>query len=205
MDQRHLKTLAWMMVGMIQAGGISLTAWAPYVVSRAQYAQSTVRRLRRWLDNDTSDVLSLYGPGRQHAFAEWGEQALSVALDTARLWHTYCGIGLAVIYRGRAVPLVWCVRHPGSAQVAFEGYRDLLARAALLLPRSCTVGFWAERGFADTEWMAPLHRLGWHWRLRIQRSFGLSRRGRPRCKVERLAVARGQACCWQPVSIPAKR
>ena len=28
-DQRHLKTLAWMMVGLLQAGWINLTAWAP--------------------------------------------------------------------------------------------------------------------------------------------------------------------------------
>ena len=41
-DQRHLTTLAWMMVGLIHSGWINLTAWAPYVVSapstrRVQY------------------------------------------------------------------------------------------------------------------------------------------------------------------------
>ena len=61
-DLRRLKTLAWMMVGLIHAGSISLSAWAPYVVSRAQYAQSTVRRFRRWLDNDQIDIMALYGP-----------------------------------------------------------------------------------------------------------------------------------------------
>jgi GNAT superfamily N-acetyltransferase len=120
------------------------------------------------------------------------------------LWNTYCLIRLSVIYRGRAVPLVWCVLQHGSAQVVFEVYPDLLARAALLLPRHCKVILLADRGFADTELMAYLQRLGWHWRIRIKRSFGLSRRGRPRCKVERLAVARGQACCWQQVSITEK-
>ena len=78
-DQRHLKTLAWMMVGLIQAGWISLTAWAPDVGSRAQDAQSTGRRFRRWLDNDKIDVVSLYGPLIEHAVEEWGEQVLSVA------------------------------------------------------------------------------------------------------------------------------
>ena len=34
-DRRHLKTLAWLMVGVIQARVVSLTAWAPYVHSRA--------------------------------------------------------------------------------------------------------------------------------------------------------------------------
>ena len=205
LDQRHLKTLAWMMVGLIQAGGISLPAWAPYVVSRAQYAQSTVRRFRRWLDNDKIDVLSLYGPCMQHALAEWGEQALYVALDTSMLWNTYCLIRLSVIYRGRAVPLVWGVLHHGSAQVAFEVYRDLLERAALLLPRSCKVIFLADRGFADTELMAHLHRLGWHWRIRIKSSFWLYRRGRRHCKVERLSVARGHASFWHQVCITEKR
>jgi len=71
----------------------------------------------------------------QQAVAAWGAQALYVALDTAMLWNTSCLVRLSVIYRGRAVPLVWCVLQHGSAQVAFEVYRDLLERAALLLPR----------------------------------------------------------------------
>ena len=204
-DLRRLKTLAWMMVGLIQAGGISLPAWAPYVVSRAQYAQSTVRRFRRWLDNDKIDALALYGPLIEQALGPWGEPVLYVALDTSMLWNTYCLIRLSVIYRGRAVPLVWCVCQHGSAQVAFKVYQDLLEKAALLLPRRCKVILLADRGFADTELMAHLHHLGWHWRIRIKRSFWLYRRGRPRCKVERLAVARGQACCWQQVSITEQR
>jgi hypothetical protein len=135
----------------------------------------------------------------------WGEQALYVALDTSMLWNTSCLIRLSVIYRGRAVPLVWCVLQHGSAQGAFKVYQDLLERAARLLPRRCKVIFLADRGFADTALMAHLQRLGWHWRIRIKTSLWLYRRGRPRCKVERLAVARGQACFWQQVYITEKR
>ena len=203
-DQRHLKTLAWMMVGLLQAGGINLTAWAPYVGSRARYAQSTVRRFRRWLDNDKIDVGALYGPCIEYALAEWGAPALYVALDTSMLWNTYCLIRLAVIYRGRAVPLVWCVLQHGSAQVAFDVYRELLERASLLLPRRARVVFLADRGFADTALMAYLQGLGWHWRIRIRRSFWLYRRGRRRCKVARLSVARGHAWFWQQVCLTEK-
>ena len=204
LDQRHRKTLAWMMVGLIQAGWISLTAWAPYVGSRARYAQSTVRRFRRWLDNDNIDSVSLYGPCIEHALAAWGERVLYVALDTSMLWNMYCLIRVSVIYRGRAVPLVWCVLQHGSAQVAFEAYRELLERAALVLPRGCTVVFLADRGFADTDLMAHLQRLGWHWRIRIKCSFWLYRRGHRRCKVERLSVAQGHACFWHQVRVTEK-
>jgi hypothetical protein len=204
-DRRHCKTLAWMMVGLIQSGWINLTAWAPYMVSRARYAQSTVRRFRRWLDNDKIEVFSLYGPLMQHALADWGQPVLYVAFDTSMLWNTYCMIRLSVIYRGRAVPLVWDVLKHGSAQVGYDAYKDLLARAVLLLPRPCKVVFLADRGFADTELMAHLQRLGWHWRIRIKSSFWLYRRGRPRCKVERISLARGQACCWHQVFLTEKR
>jgi hypothetical protein len=34
-DLRHLKTLAWMIVGLIQSGTIGLTTCVPYIRSRA--------------------------------------------------------------------------------------------------------------------------------------------------------------------------
>jgi hypothetical protein len=58
-ELRHLKTLACMVVGLIATGHISLTAWAPSGHSRAMYAQSTVRRLTRWLKKKRIDVHAL--------------------------------------------------------------------------------------------------------------------------------------------------
>ena len=47
------------------------------MVSRARYSQSTVRRFRRWLDNDKIDVHTLYGPLMQQAIVGWvGKTAL---------------------------------------------------------------------------------------------------------------------------------
>jgi hypothetical protein len=36
LDRRHLKTLAWMMAGLLHSHSMSLGAWTPFVVSRAQ-------------------------------------------------------------------------------------------------------------------------------------------------------------------------
>jgi hypothetical protein len=157
-DRRHLKTLAWMMVGLIQASVVSLTAWAPYVHSRAVYAQSLVRRFDRWLENKRIEVHQVYGPLIQHALAEWGTNALSLALDTSTLWDTYWLVRISLIYRGRAVPIVWKVLHHPSSSVAYTVYADLLAMAASLLPLHCKVIVLADRGFADTHLMAHLKR-----------------------------------------------
>jgi hypothetical protein len=59
-------------------------------------------------------------------------------------------VRLSVLYRGRAVPVVWYVLEHGSAAVAYSAYKALLEAAAKQLPRSCQVVFLADRGFADT-------------------------------------------------------
>ena len=62
LDRRHRQTLAWMMVGLISSKTVSLGAWVPYVVSRARYAQSIVRRFSRWLHHHRIKPEPLYGP-----------------------------------------------------------------------------------------------------------------------------------------------
>ena len=204
LDLRHLKTLAWMMVGLIHSGSISLCAWTPFVISRAQYSQSTVRRFRRWLDNDKIEVHALYGPLIQQALVGWVDKTLYVALDTSMLWDTYCMVCLSVIYRGRAVPLVWIVIEHGSATVAYDVYKALLDRAATLMPFSCRVVFLADRGFADTKLLRHLKQMGWHFRIRIKSNFWIDHRGQRRFQVCMISLASGHARFWHHVRVTAQ-
>jgi Transposase DDE domain len=205
LDLRHLKTLAWMMVGLIHSQAISLCAWAPFVVSRARFSQSTVRRFRRWLDNDKIEVHALYGPLIQQALIGWVDKRLYVALDTSMLWNTYCMVRLSVIYRGRAVPLVWCVLEHGSATVAYAVYKALLEQANTLVPFACKVVLLADRGFADTELMGHLKRLGWHFCIRVKSNFWIGRPGHGGVQVRDISLRPGQARFWHGVFLTAKR
>src|SRR5713226_502071 len=80
-DRLHRQTLAWMIVGLISSKTVSLGAWAPFVVSRARYAQSIVRRFSRWLDNNRINPEPLYGPLIEQALVwqviEHGSAAVS--------------------------------------------------------------------------------------------------------------------------------
>jgi hypothetical protein len=202
-DRRHLKTAVNMIVGLILSSSISLTGWIPYTISRALQAQSVQRRFARWLDNDRLDVHFLYAPLIQEALTAWGEATLYLALDTTMLWDQYCMIRLSVVYRGRAVPLAWQVVEHRSAQVAFRVYRDLLQRAAKLLP-SCTrkVVLLADRGFADVALMRLCQQLGWRYRLRIKSNFLVHRSGHRSVLVDQLLPKRkGQAVLLHAVSL----
>jgi len=163
-----------------------------------------VRRFRRWLDNEKIEVQTLYGPLMQQALVGWFGKRLSVALDTSMLWNTYGIVRLSVVYRGRAIPLVWCVLAHGSATVAYEVYKELLDKAAQLLPRSCQVVFLADRGFADTQLLGHLKRLGWHFRMRIKSNFWVYRPDRDPFQAGRIGLAPGQARLWHRVWLTGK-
>lgn len=192
LDIRHMFTLAWMVVGLIRSERISPTAWVPYVESRAQYAQSTQRRFARWVYNDRIHVGELYGPLIQEALSEWGEHILYLALDTSRLFEEYCLIRISLIFRGRAVPVVWKVIEHKSNTVAYEAYKELLDDAAEVLPEGVPVVFLADRGFADTKLMGHVRKLGWHFRIRIKCSFLVYQEGAFR-SVDEFPLQPGEA------------
>lgn len=207
LDARHLKTLAWMVNGLIQSEKISLEAWALRVQGRARQVASTVRRFRRFLDNERIQVDALYGPLLAHALLEGGvPPTLYVALDTSLLWNSYCLVRLSLIYRGRAVPLVWKVLEHGSVSVSFETYQELVDQAAQrLFPFPCKVVLLADRGFADTELMEYLDELGWHWRLRIKESFWVYRAGQQDRQIRSIRLREGHPQFWQGVQITHQR
>jgi Transposase DDE domain len=203
-DRRHLQTFIWMVVGLIHSGCVSLTAWVPFVRGRARYAQSTQRRFARWLGNPRVEVQTLYAPLIQETLAAWGKHTVYLALDTTMLWNRYCVIRISLIYRGRAVPVVWEVLEHGSSSVAYETYEALLDAIPPLLPLGVQVVFLADRGFADTALLAHLRRLGWHFRIRIKASFGVTRPGQQPCKVEDFTLAPGRAIFLHTVAITAE-
>lgn len=204
LDLRHLQTLVWMVVGLLQAGGVSLPSWVPFVQGRARYAQSIQRRFARWLHNERIEVATFYAPLIQQALLDWGKATVYLALDTTMLWNEYCVVRLSLIYRGRAVPLVWQVLKHSSSSVAHEGYAGLLDQVPLLLPCGVKVVLLADRGFADTELMAQAQRLGWHFRIRVKASFRVRRRGQMSCKIEDFTLAPGRAIFLHHVAITDK-
>ncbi|MEE8292425.1 MAG: transposase [Candidatus Tectomicrobia bacterium] len=128
-----------------------------------------------------------------------------VALDTSMLWNTYCIIRVSVIYRGRAVPLVWRVIEHGSSAVSFETYQALLDEAKTRLPFACKVVFLADRGFADTQLMSHLRHLGWHFRIRITCNFWIHPCHQAPLQVGAIDLKPGHMTFWQQVLRTDKR
>ncbi|MGH2414307.1 MAG: hypothetical protein ACRDEA_11605 [Microcystaceae cyanobacterium] len=97
-DVRHLKTLCWMMIGMIQSQNVHLNGFGVYVNSRAHLAQSHQRRFRRWLANRRIEVANAHQTLMSQALSTWSKQRLYLSLDTTVVWNCFCIVWVGVVY-----------------------------------------------------------------------------------------------------------
>ncbi len=200
-DARHLKTLCWMMIGMIESQNVHLNGFGVYVISRAQVAQSHQRRFRRWLSNHRINVISAHHALVRQALSGWKQPRLYLSLDTTVVWNCFCIVWVGVVYRGRTVPIAWQVVAQSSSTVRLWTIQRVLRQAARVMPDEVAIVLLADRGFADGKLMKYLkENLDWHFRIRIKRSFQFQFEGQWR-QVSSVQLLPGQVYCTPPVSI----
>jgi hypothetical protein len=172
-DVRHLGVMCWMIVGLIGEGSVNLTKWIDYIQTKAKIAQSTQKRLSRWVNNPRINPAKLYSPIVKAVFANWQDPEIYLTFDTSMLWDEYCLVRICIVHLGRAIPVGWRVIKHQSSSVKIETYQDLLNRVAKLLPSQPKIVLLADRGFADAQLVRYVRQLGWQCRIRIKGNFWL--------------------------------
>ena len=207
-DSRNADTFAWLITGLIQSQNSTLPEWISHRQSNAHFAQSRERQARRWLGNAKIDPVSIYGPLITSALRTWGEHRLVLALATSVLFEQFCLIRVAVLFRGRSVPLYSTVIEHASAQVSTARLLPVLAHVKGMLDflGIGDVRLLADRGFCDVELMDWLWACGWHYRIRIKSSLILADpQGQRLCKVNEVKLAPRETRCFHNVTLTGQR
>ena len=191
-DLRCLVTFVWAIVGLLKEKGVHLSKWCDQRPGKAQ-AASKQRQFARWLANAKIQEVAIYNKLAQKALASWKGETIYLALDSSSLWNRFVIVRVALVYRGRALPLSWLVMEHASTSVAFEAYKHILKEAAAILPKGCRVILLADRGFDDNDLFCLARDLGWSFRIRLKRSLRVYRVSKPAMKVGRLMPTKGHA------------
>ena len=207
-DSRNADTFAWLVTGLLQSQKSTLPEWISHRQSKAHFAQSRERQARRWLSNAKIDPVSIYGPLITSALRTWGEHRLVLALDTSVLHEKFCMIRVAVLFRGRAVPLYSTVIEHASAQVSTARLLPVLAHVKGMLDflGMRDVRLLADRGFCDVELMDWLWACSWHYRIRIKSNIILADpQGQRLCKVNEVKLAPRETRYFHNVTLTGQR
>ena len=191
-DLRCLVTFVRAIVGLLMEECAHLSQWSVHRPGRVDTA-SKQRQLRRWLENPKICEAVIDKPLARTALAEWAGQRAYLGLDISSLWGRFVIVRVALIYRGRALPLSWLILEHHSTSVAFETYKPIPSEASAILPKGCQVVLLADRGFDDEDLMRKARDLGWGFRIHLKGSLRVHRASKPSTKVERLIPAKGQA------------
>jgi hypothetical protein len=177
-DIRCLVTFAWAIVGVLLEKSVHLSKWGVHRTGRAK-AASQQRQFVRWLNNTKIEHATIYPKLVKTVCADWGGHKIYLALDSSSLWDEFVIVRIALVYRGRALPLSWIVLKQQSTMVAFEKYKPILKEAATMLPKGCPVILLADRGFDDNDLFCAARDLGWGFRVRLKKSLRIYRVSKP--------------------------
>lgn len=191
-DLRRQKVFAWLVVGLLLEQTINVPYLANAIVSVAK-AASRERRIQRFLTNTHVKVCAYYDTLIRQAIASWVGQRLYVAIDTTSLAGRLVICRLALVYRGRAIPLVWQVYDRRSVMLAYANYQPLLEHLLTLLPPNAHVVLLGDKGFRTTEIMQFCRdHPSWHFRLRLQGGQLVRLPDRRLLSLSELQLQRGQ-------------
>jgi hypothetical protein len=201
-DIRRLMVLAWAVVGLCLTKTVNFNHWGEVVISGAHYASSHQRRFQRWLHNQHIKPIKLFFPLLRAALHLWPpEQILYLAIDACDLKNGYILIRLALIYRGRALPVTWRVIKHNSTSVSYRQYNVILKQALLILPKGQPVILLADRGFVHADLVKFARKHKWGYRLRAKSSTLVRFPDRRIASMAKLCPPPGHAHFYQNVYI----
>ena len=174
---RHLNTLAGMVAGIVQGKSSQLPTIARHTPDAAK-AESRVKRYYRWLQNERTGYEAYYLPFAQEILAKLAKiRPLVFMIDGSDVGHNCITLMISLVYRKRALPIVWLVVEGSKGHLPEALHLDLLEMLQLVLPEDYQAIFLGDGEFDGLELQAALQLLNWTYVCRTAKNVLLYEEG----------------------------
>jgi len=159
---RHVTTLAALISGIVASKSTQLPKMAAKVPDGTQ-AESRVKRFARWIGNDHITAKRYFVPYAEVVLAHLACQTLVLVIDGSVVGRGSVALMIHVVYKGRALPLAWVVRHgkqghfPETLQIA------LIEQVHERIPPGVPVVVLGDGEFDGTGLQHMLQEAGWSY------------------------------------------
>jgi len=166
---RHLTTLAALISGIVASKSTQLPKVAAKVPNGTK-PESRVKRFARWLDNERILEEVYFLPYAEFLLAHLALETLVLVMDGSVVGCGCAALMLHVIYKGRALPLAWRVRHGPKGHFPEELHIALVELVRACLPAGTSVVFLGDGEFDGTTLQKTLNEAGWCYACRTAQS-----------------------------------
>lgn len=165
---RHLTTLSMLICGLVQSRKSQLPTVAQKVPD-GNRVPSRVKRLIRWIKNGRVTPEAFFFPFAK-AVLEGISGPLVLVIDSSDVGDGCCTWMISVIYKKRALPLVWSVREGKKGHASEAEHLQLLHSVKTLLPSHRQVIVLGDGEFDGVLVQQALCEWGWEYVLRTAKN-----------------------------------
>ena len=187
---RHLTTLAAMLCGIVLSQQSHLEKIARKVPEQNQ-VESRIKRFTRFNQNESVTIETFYLPFIELLVASLASAGVvTVVMDASQTGRGCMTLMVSILYRKRAIPLVWQTVRGKRGHLPEATHIALLERVKGLFPPACTVVFLGDGEFDGIGLLAAIDDCGWEYVCRTACNRILVD-GEDEFALNQLAVARG--------------
>ena len=173
---RHLKTLAWLISGIVGSQRTHYRAIAKKAPD-GNKVESRIKRFSRWVVNDRIDGKTYFAPYALALVVSLATRPLAVVIDGSCVGRGCQALVISVVYGRRALPLGWLVVKGGKGHLAEESHVTLVEQVAELVPPGATTIFLGDGEFDGVRLQERIDELGWQYVCRTAKDIVLTEAG----------------------------
>jgi Transposase DDE domain len=166
---RHLNTLAALISGIVGSKSTQLPHIATKVPDGTK-PESRVKRFARWCDNAHILEEVYFLPYADVLLRHLALETVILVMDGSSVGRGCTALMIHVVYKGRALPLAWRVRHAPKGHFPEELHIAVVELMREVIPEGAKVVFLGDGEFDGTALQATLHEAGWSYACRTAMS-----------------------------------
>jgi len=164
-----LATLAALSSGIVGSKSTQLPSVATKIPDGTK-PESRVKRLTRWLNNAHIVEEVYFVPYVELLLAQLALETLVVVMDGSVVGRGCLALMLHVVDKGRALPLVWRVRHSPKGHCPEALHIAMVELLSTVIPEGAKVVFLGDGACDGTALQATLSEVGWSYVCRTAMS-----------------------------------
>jgi hypothetical protein len=202
--EQHLTSLTLLICGIVGAQHVQLDKLASHAPIRHRKNESLITRFRRFVKHKHITTDALWLPFARPLLAGLAQLPVTLLLDGTTAGRGCVVLMASVVYRGRAIPLLWTVVKGKKGHLPEALHCALIGRLQELIPPDATVTLLGDGEFDGIELQSRMRARKWEYVCRTATTILISAAERV-FTVGDLPLARGEAVYLVDVRMTAKQ
>lgn len=164
----RIHLLGEIIAGILHSGESRVSHIAQGVNEGRRKQESVKKQISRFLSNEHINKEQYYLPFAREILKVLSKchQELIFAIDGSVVGSGCMALMISVIYKGRAIPIVWQVYRRKKGHFPEQVHRDLLLELKELVPCGTRVCILGDGEFDGCDWQSDIAGYGWDYVLR---------------------------------------